>query len=40
MIGFSSSLFVFSCEIILGLLVGWGFVLVVRDLMVQLSWVY
>jgi hypothetical protein len=40
MIGFSSSLFVFISEIILGLLVGWGFVLVVRDLMVQLSWVY
>jgi hypothetical protein len=40
MIGFSTSLFLFSCEIIVALLISYGVIVVVRDLMVQLSWIY
>lgn len=40
MTGFSSSLFLFSFKVILGVLISCVSVLVVRDLMVQLSWIY
>lgn len=40
MIGFSGSLFLFVSEVILGLLVGWGLVLVINDFVLELSWVY
>lgn len=40
MTGLSVSLYVFVGEIVLAVFAGWGVVLVVRDLMIQLSWVY